>query len=106
MGGIRVPESMDGGPFLHPALSHSRTEGTLQPTLIHGLVSVFLEGGKQPDRVAMGHPVQSQKLQAGVWQGHIPILASFSRTHVNEFALSIDILDLQADPFQPTQPTV
>ena len=104
MGRIRVSEGMDRRLFWHPAFSHCGAKGALQPTLIHGLVSVFLEGGKQPDWVTMGHPVQSQELQTGFWQGHIAIFASFSRMHVNEFAFAIDIFDLQADPFQQTQP--
>src|SRR6266542_4543296 len=51
----------------------------------------------------MGHPVQSQELQTGIWQWHIPIFATFTCANVNELAFPIDIFDRQADPFQQTQ---
>ena len=95
---------MHGCPFLHATLSYRSPEGALQPTLIHGLVSVFLEGGKQPDWVTMAHPVQSQELQATFWQRYIPILASFACVNVNELAFSIDVFDLQAAPSNRRSP--
>src|SRR5512139_4094307 len=104
MRGIRMSEGMDSGLLLYPALSHSGPEGTLQPAFIHGLVSLFLQGGEQPDWMAMGHPVQSQELQAALWQRHIAILASFACMHVNELTFAIDITNLQVDPFQQAQP--
>ena len=52
----------------------------------------------------MGHPVPSQEMQAAFWQRHIAILASFACMHVDELAFAIDLVDLQADPFQQAQP--
>lgn len=108
VGGVGVPQGVNGGGLLHPAFPQGGSKGFLNAAFVHKGVGLFgsvegVDGWKQPNRVAMGEPVLAQHLQAGFGQGHIAVLAALAVSHMHHLARPIDVFDLQGDAFQQTQ---
>src|SRR5512141_1586388 len=100
MRGIRMSEGMNSGSLVDPTFFHSGTEGALYSAFIHGLVGCLQGRRKDPQRMAVAEPVLSQHLQTSGGQWNVAIFSTFSLIDVQQLAFSIDVLDLQAYPFQ------
>ena len=83
---------------LDAATAHGRGRG--------GHVFVIASrGGKEPDGVAMGFPVEAQELQGIMRQGDIAVLGALAAVDVDRVAWAIDITHLKGQRFVQAQPT-
>jgi len=100
-----MAQGMHCGWFLDTAISPCRLKCPLQPTGIHWPLNGLMSGRKEPDRIAMSAPILTQHLQHRLGQRHIAIFPTLALAHVQQLATSVNVTDLQVQPFLQTQPT-
>ena len=57
----------------------------------------------RPDRMAVGDPVLAQQDQRALGQGHIPVVVSFATPDVKHHPGTINVCNLELNPFLQTQ---
>jgi hypothetical protein len=102
MGGIRMPQGMDGHAQLDEAGTLlGSTEGALHTGATHGrggrrTVGVSAPGGgKEPGGVTMGVPGRAEQCEGILRQGDVPVFGTLAAVDRDLEALAIDVGDLQ-----------
>jgi len=106
MGGVRMPERVDGHPCFGDAGSlFGCAEGALDAGPTHRvgsrgtLLVIPPRGGKEPGFVTMGFPVGAQQRECICRQGDIPVFGALAAVDMDLEALPIHIGDLQGEGF-------
>ena len=106
MGGVRMPEGMDGYTGFGDAGSlFGFTEGALDAGPTHWIGSrrtlavIAPGGGKEPGRGTMGFPVRAKQREGIGGQGDVPVFCALAAGDMNLEALAVDGRDLQEEGF-------
>src|SRR5712691_8043329 len=106
MGGIGMPQGMDG----HPGFGNAGTlfgfaEGALDTGATHGgsrhrtLGVITPGGGKEPGGVTMGFPVGTEQREGLGGQRDVPVFGALATMNMDLEALAIDVRDLEGEGF-------
>jgi len=106
MGGIRMPQGMDGhAQFEDAGTLLGSTEGALHTGATHGrggrrtLVVIAPGGGQEPGGVTMGFPVRAEQCEGILRQGDVPVFGTLAAVDMDLEAVAIDVGDLQEEGF-------
>ena len=106
MGGVRMPEGMDGHPHCgHAGTVCGSTEGALDTGPTHGggrgrtLLVIPPGGGKEPGLVTMGFPGGAEQREGIFRQRDVPVFGALAAVDMDLEALAIDVRDLQGEGF-------
>ena len=111
MSGVGMPQTMDGDRFGEIRLLLGESKRLLEGTRRNGLrcgLSVHraeTASRKQPDRMAVGHPILAQHVQGALGQRHIAIFVALAASDVDEHPGTVEVGDLQPDAFAQAQAT-
>ena len=104
MGGIRMPEGMDGDThFSDTGALFGFAEGALDTGATHRgsrrrtLGVIPPGGGKEPGGVTMGFPVGAEQREGIGGQGDVPVFGALATMDMDLEALTIDVRDLQGE---------
>ena len=101
MGGIAVPEGMDGDPLFDIELFDNPAQGSLNRTFDHrlfgrrGLVAATAGAGEYPYGVAVCCPEFTQHDQGGCRQRNVSVFSTLAAMHMDAPPLAVDITDLE-----------
>ncbi len=106
MGGIGVPQGMNGDSFFMDSSSNLGTaEGALDTTFGHGKLSVLCpcstsaKGGEEEAGMVVGPPIAAEQKEGRLREGHIAILGSLSTVDMDHQAVGVDIGDFEMETF-------
>lgn len=101
MGGIRMPQGMDGDTYFgEPSSLFGFAEGALDTGATHRggcgrtVSLVAPRGGKEPGGVTMGFPVRAEQCEGILRQGDVPVFGALTAVDMDLEALAIDVGDL------------
>lgn len=109
VGGVRVSERMDMGPFFNAAGGEGQAKSTLKGGVGHrrggggSAQAAVAFGGKKEGRMAVGFPDFAQQEQGALGQGDVAVAIAFTRADMQEHASGINVGNLEAQTFAQTQ---
>ena len=100
-----MTQGMDGGWFMNAAVVKCGAESALHTAGIHRTFLGLTRGGEEPDWMMMGQPVLAQHLENRLWERHVAVFATLAVADAQQVAFTVDVRNLQVQPFLQTQPT-
>jgi len=109
MRGVGMAQRMHMGLLFDATLLQGQSKRPLQSRAAHRFVgrgrtlAAMPFGREEPEGVAMSFPKRAQMLQGAPWQGDVTVAIALASPDVQEHPSSIDVGDLQVQPFTQTQ---
>src|SRR2546427_12861477 len=104
MGGVRMPEGMDGhAHFGNAGTVCGGTEGALDTGPTHGggrcrtVLLIPPGGGKEPGLVPVGFPGGAEQSEGICGQGDVPVCGALAAVDMDLEALAIDVGNLKVE---------
>ena len=109
MGRVTVPQGVNRNRLAEVQLSHHPAHCPVHAVVLHGTsgrggCTLIASGSrKQPDRIAVRHPVLAQHGQSARRQWQVAIFGPLAEMHVHEHPLAVDVAHLQLQAFLEPQ---